>query len=30
VLIDEDDGRWHPAASYGELLDMGRDLGWSY
>ena len=30
VLIDEDDGHWHPAARFGELLDLGRDLGWSY
>lgn len=30
VLIDEDDGQWHPAASYGELLDLGRDLAWGY
>ncbi|MDR7132956.1 hypothetical protein J2X06_000140 [Lysobacter niastensis] len=30
VLIDEDDGQWHPAARFGELLDLGRDLAWSY
>ena len=28
VLLDEDDGRWHRVAAFGELLDLDNGLGW--